>query len=68
MALASAVSYADQTERLEQIRVKYLLRGGFHPMGEMIELRAYGKSIVKKEGARANLAWAADGQSFSIAD
>jgi hypothetical protein len=60
--------YPDQTQRLEQIRSKYLFRGGFHPFGELIELRAYGKWVVKKEGARANLAWAADGQSFTIND
>ena len=50
------VSYADQTERLKQIRVKYLLRGGFYLMGEIIKIRAYGKLIIKKEGTRANLA------------
>ena len=58
--------YADQVQRLNRIRRKFLLRGGFHPMGECIELRAYGRGIVKKEGARANLSWAADGHSFSI--
>jgi hypothetical protein len=62
------VDYVDQIQRLEQIRSKYLLRGGFHPFGELIELRAYGKWVVKKEGVRANLAWAADGQSFAIND
>jgi hypothetical protein len=59
-------SYDDQTQRLDEIRLKYLLRGGYHPMGEIITMRAYGKQIVKKEGARANLAWDPDGQSFSI--
>lgn len=64
----SREAYTDQTQRLEQIRVKYLLRGGFHPMGEIIEMRAFGKQLVKKEGARANLAWASDGRSFSVND
>ena len=35
--------YADQTQRLKQIRSKYLLRGGFYPFGELVELRAYEK-------------------------
>ncbi|KFZ18998.1 hypothetical protein V502_03895 [Pseudogymnoascus sp. VKM F-4520 (FW-2644)] len=58
--------YADQVQRLNTIRRRFLLRGGFHPMGECIELRAYGRGVVKKEGARANLSWAADGHSFTI--
>lgn len=49
-------AYSDQVGRLEQVRTKHLLCGGFHPIGEMIELRAYRKSIAKREGARANLA------------
>jgi hypothetical protein len=35
-------------------------------MSEIIELKAFGKSIIKKEGARTNLTWATDGQSFTI--
>jgi hypothetical protein len=31
-----------------------------------MENRAFCKSIIKKEGARTNLTWAADGQSFTI--
>lgn len=58
--------YPDQAGRLEEIRTKYLLRGAFSPMSEIIELRAFGRSIVKKEGGRTNLTWAADGQSFTI--
>jgi hypothetical protein len=48
-------TYPDQASRLNDIRVKYLLRGGFSPMSEIIELKAFGKSIIKKEGARTNL-------------
>jgi hypothetical protein len=59
-------TYPDQATRLDSIRTKYLLRGGFSPMSEIIELKAFGKSIIKKEGARTNLTWAADGQSFTI--
>jgi hypothetical protein len=46
--------------------MKYLLRGAFSPMSEIIELKAFGKSIIKKEGARTNLTWAVDSQSFTI--
>ena len=35
-------------------------------MSEIIKLKAFGRSIVKKEGAQTNLTWAADGQSFTI--
>jgi hypothetical protein len=59
-------NYPDQAGRLEEIRTKYLLRGAFSPMSEILELRAFGRSIVKKEGGRTNLTWAADGQSFTI--
>lgn len=58
--------YANQVQRLNRFRRRFLLRGGFHPTGECIELRAYGRGVVKKEGARANLSWAADGHSFTI--
>ena len=44
----------------------FLLCGGFHPIAECIELRVYRRAVVKKEGAYANLSWAADGHSFSI--
>ena len=55
-------------KRFEDIRVKHMLCRGNHPLGECFELGAYGKSIVKKEGARANLSWSEDGKSFSIND
>jgi hypothetical protein len=48
-------THPDQASRLEEIRMKYLLRGAFSPMSEIIELKAFGKSIIKKEGARTNL-------------
>ena len=35
-------------------------------MSEIIELKAFRKSVIKKEGAQTNLTWAADGQSFTI--
>ena len=60
--------YDDQVKRFQGIRSRYMLRGGFHAMGECIDMRAYGRAIVKKEGARANLSWSGDGTSFSIND
>jgi hypothetical protein len=59
-------SYPDQARRLEEIRTKYLIRGAFSTMSEFLELRAFGRSIVKREGGRTNLTWAADGLSFTI--
>lgn len=59
-------TYPDPASRLDDIRIKYLLRGAFSPMSEILELRAFGRSIVKKEGGRTNLTWAADGHSFTI--
>ena len=34
----------------------------------MIELKAFARSIVKREGIPGNLTWATDGQSFTIGD
>ncbi|KAH7111678.1 hypothetical protein B0J13DRAFT_659885, partial [Dactylonectria estremocensis] len=56
-------SYLSQPDRLDSIRRKYLLRGGYTPFGEMIELKAFAKSIVKREGIPGNLSWAPDGRS-----
>ena len=58
--------YRSHPERLEMIRTKYMLRGCYSPLAELIELKAFGKSIVRREGARATLTWAPDGGSFTI--
>ncbi|KJZ70143.1 hypothetical protein HIM_10450 [Hirsutella minnesotensis 3608] len=59
-------AYPSQPERLQGIRIKYMLRGCHTPIGEILELKAFGKSIIKKEGYRSNLTWSLDGQSFTI--
>ncbi|KAH8656365.1 hypothetical protein BGZ61DRAFT_486596 [Ilyonectria robusta] len=61
-------SYPSQPDRLDSIRRKYLLRGCYTPFGEMIELKAFTKSIMKREGIPGNLSWAPDGRSFTIGD
>ncbi|KAH7137795.1 hypothetical protein EDB81DRAFT_655871, partial [Dactylonectria macrodidyma] len=61
-------TYSSQPGRLDSIRSKYLLRGCYTPFGEMIELKAFAKSIVKREGIPGNLSWAPDGHSFTIGD
>jgi hypothetical protein len=43
-----------------------MLRGSYSPLAELIKLKAFGKSIVRREGARATLTWAPDGGSFTI--
>ncbi|KAJ4032987.1 hypothetical protein NW756_014038 [Fusarium oxysporum] len=58
--------YHSQPERLEVIRQRYLVRGCYTPFGELIELKAYAKSIVRQEGMPGNLSWAPDGRSFVV--
>lgn len=58
--------YLSQPDRLDAIRKKYLIRGCYTPFGEIIELKAFAKSIVKREGMPGNLSWDPDGQSFTI--
>lgn len=58
--------YPDQLERLQLIRKKYLCRGGCHPMSRLLELLYRGRTIAKKEGARANISWLADGQVLQL--
>ncbi|KAH6975566.1 telomere-associated recQ-like helicase [Ilyonectria destructans] len=58
--------YPSQPDRLSSIRKKYLIRGCYTPFGEIIELKAFAKSIVKREGIPGNLSWAPDGRSFTI--
>ncbi|EWZ29404.1 uncharacterized protein FOBCDRAFT_277007 [Fusarium oxysporum Fo47] len=55
--------YSSQPERLEAIRQKYLMRGCYTPFGELIELKAFAKSIVRQEDMPGNLSWAPDGGS-----
>ena len=62
------MGYPSQPDRLDSIRRKYLLLGCYTPFGEMIELKAFAKSIVKREGIPGNLSWAPDGRSFTIGD
>jgi hypothetical protein len=61
-------AYPSQPDRISFISCKYLLRGCYIPFGELIELKAFAKSIVKREGVPGNLAWAPDGRSFTIGD
>ncbi|KAJ6439190.1 hypothetical protein O9K51_08602 [Purpureocillium lavendulum] len=59
-------TYSSQPERLQAIRTKYMLRGCHTPIGEILELKAFGKSIIKRDGYRSNLTWSLDGQSLTI--
>lgn len=61
-------AYPDQAGRLEEIRTKYLLRGSLGPIAEILELKAFAKAIIKREGIPANLSWARDGQSFTLSN
>lgn len=55
-------AFPDQLDRLQRIRRKYLCRGGRHAMAHTLELLFKGRSIAKKEGARANLSWSSSEQ------
>jgi hypothetical protein len=56
----------DQTQRFRQIRDKYLCRGGFHPMGYLIETLRYGRAIARKEGSRGNVSWSPDKETLQL--
>ena len=58
--------YPSQPDRLDAIRKRYLIRGCYTPFGEIIELKAFAKSIIRQEGIPGNLSWAPDGLSFKI--
>ncbi|KAH7150626.1 hypothetical protein DER46DRAFT_689065 [Fusarium sp. MPI-SDFR-AT-0072] len=58
--------YHSQPKRLEAIRQRYLIQGYYTPFGELIELKAFAKSIVRREGMPGNLSWAPDGRSFVV--
>ncbi|EXM12282.1 hypothetical protein FOTG_19217 [Fusarium oxysporum f. sp. vasinfectum 25433] len=68
LAWPCRTAYSSQPDRISSIRSKYLLRGCYTPFGELIELKAFAKSIVKQEGIPGNLTWAPDGRSFTIGD
>ncbi|PNP60709.1 hypothetical protein FNYG_14562 [Fusarium nygamai] len=68
LAWPCRTAYPSQPDRISSIRGKYLLRGCYTPFGELIELKAFAKSIVKREGVPGNLTWAPDGRSFTIGD
>ncbi|ENH73681.1 hypothetical protein Focb16_v005400 [Fusarium oxysporum f. sp. cubense] len=68
LAWPCRTAYSSQPDRISSIRSKYLLRGCYTPFGELIELKAFAKSIVKREGIPGNLTWAPDGRSFTIGD
>lgn len=59
-------TYPSQPNRLEAIRKKYMVRECYSPLRELIELKALGKSIVRREGPRGTLTWAPDGRSFTL--
>ncbi|KAH6974033.1 hypothetical protein EDB80DRAFT_831381 [Ilyonectria destructans] len=58
--------YPSQPDRLDAIRKRYLIRGCYTPFGEIIELKAFAKSIIRQEGIPGNLSWAPGGRSFVI--
>ncbi|KAH7205489.1 uncharacterized protein BKA55DRAFT_530432, partial [Fusarium redolens] len=66
LAWPCRTAYPSQPGRISSIRCKYLLRGCYIPFGELIELKAFGKSIVKREGVPGNLTWAPDGRSLQL--
>lgn len=62
----SRTAYPSQPDRISSISCKYLLWGCYTPFGELTKLKAFAKSIVKREGVPGNLTWTPDGRSFTI--
>lgn len=56
--------YPDNNDRMNAIRCKHLLMGGFHPIGEMLSLLRYGRKIARVEGGRSLISWSADGEQL----
>ena len=62
----SRSAYPNQLRRLQLVRRRYLCRGGSHPMERLLDLLYQGRSIAKREGARSNISWSADGQVLKL--
>jgi hypothetical protein len=59
-------SYKDQGARFKDVRDRYLCRGGFHPMGRMIEMLHYGRGIARKEGSRGMISWSPNKETLQL--
>lgn len=53
--------YPDQLAQLNQIRVKYLIRGAVAPCGYLIKRLRHGRAIARHHGPRTNISWSLDG-------
>ena len=61
-------SYADEIERLHNVRRRFLCRGGFHPIGALTDTLAYGRRIARKEGRRTNISWSRRKDTLTLYD
>lgn len=62
----SRSAYTSHKKRLHAIWRKYMQRGGYSPLSELIEPKVFAKSGGRRECSRATLIWAVDGCSFTI--
>jgi len=58
--------YEDFGWRMEEVRRKYLLKGCLSPVGSMINMLAYGKTMVRRMGGEAVITWDFDGAGLMI--
>ena len=64
--LPTQAEILDCPSRFQDIRRRFLCRGGSHTASYLIELLAVGRAIARKEGPRTNISWSADGQSLVL--
>jgi hypothetical protein len=50
-------------ERLDQVRLKYMIAGSLSPLGELLSLRDAGRSMARLETPSYLLRWSEDGQT-----
>lgn len=53
-------TYDNQIERMNNVRIKYLLTGRFHPIGHIITILHYGRKISQVESGRSFIAGSQD--------
>lgn len=57
-----------QLKMLERVRARYLCLSCPAPMGELLSLRAYGRTISRSDGPSFRVSWSDDGETVSWHD
>jgi hypothetical protein len=56
----------NQLQHVRRVQCKYLCRGSAYPISWLIEAKAYGRAIARREGGRTNISWSLDRQSLEL--